>query len=298
MSTIAYQITSLTIVYSTVYSGADQRKHQSSASLTFVRGIHRGLLNSPHKWPVTRKIFPFDDAIMLQEQWCQSSSHGSYGAGTWKNSKIILGIWWYTACWPELSYDSQNDFPIMTVFLLNFDNDFSDSWKWYAVFWCYQPRSKYHHQLPMYNFSVEMYFTTHDLSYSAALMQWFMNMMTSALLAICAGNSPVPGEFHAQRPVTRSFDVFFDLRLNKRLSKQSWCWWFQMLSLPLWRHRNDIKSSDLTGRCNAYSAIYVGSKQRHHTWKHWRRDKIAAILQTTFSNTFSWVNIHQFRDFN
>ena len=44
----------------------------------------------------------------------------------------------------------------------------------------------------------------------------------SALLAICAGNSPVPGEFHAQRPVIRSFDVFFDLRLNKRLSKQSW----------------------------------------------------------------------------
>ena len=44
----------------------------------------------------------------------------------------------------------------------------------------------------------------------------------SALLAICAGNSPVPGEFPAQRPVTRSFDVYFDLRLNKRLSKQSW----------------------------------------------------------------------------
>ena len=60
----------------------------------------------------------------------------------------------------------------------------------------------------------------------------------SALLAICAGNSPVPGEFPAQRPVTRSFNVFFDLRLNKRLSKQSWGWWFEMLSRPLWRHRN------------------------------------------------------------
>ena len=64
MVTIAYHITSLTIVYSTFYSGADQRKHQSSASLAFVRGIHRGLVNSPHKWPVTRKMFPFDDAIM------------------------------------------------------------------------------------------------------------------------------------------------------------------------------------------------------------------------------------------
>ena len=60
----------------------------------------------------------------------------------------------------------------------------------------------------------------------------------SALLAICAGNSPVSGEFPAQSPVTRSFDVFFDLRLNKRLSKQPWGWWFETLSWSLWRHRN------------------------------------------------------------
>ena len=64
MGTVAAQITSLTIVYSTVYSDADQRKHQSSASLPFVRGIHRWPVNSPHKWPVTRKMFPFDDVIM------------------------------------------------------------------------------------------------------------------------------------------------------------------------------------------------------------------------------------------
>ena len=57
MTTIASQFTSLTVVYSTVYSDADQRKHQSSASLAFV-------WNSPHKWPVTRKMFPFDDVIM------------------------------------------------------------------------------------------------------------------------------------------------------------------------------------------------------------------------------------------
>ena len=60
----------------------------------------------------------------------------------------------------------------------------------------------------------------------------------SALLAICAGNSPVPGEFPTQRPVTRSFDVYFDLRPDKRLSKQSWGWWFETLSHSLWRHRN------------------------------------------------------------
>ena len=64
MGGIASQITSLAIVYPTVNSHADQRKHQSSASLAFVRGIHRGPVNSPHKWPVTRKMFLFDDVIM------------------------------------------------------------------------------------------------------------------------------------------------------------------------------------------------------------------------------------------
>ena len=63
MGAIASQMTSLMIVYSIVYSDADQRKHQSSASLAFVRGIHRWPVNSPHKWPVTRKMFPFDDVI-------------------------------------------------------------------------------------------------------------------------------------------------------------------------------------------------------------------------------------------
>ena len=61
----------------------------------------------------------------------------------------------------------------------------------------------------------------------------------SALLALGAGNSPVTGEFPAQRPVTRSFGVFFDLRPNKRLSKQWWGWWFETPSRPLWRHCND-----------------------------------------------------------
>ena len=67
MGAIASQFTSLTIVYSIVYSDADQRKHQSSASLAFVWVIHRGPVNSPHKWPVTRKMFPFDDVIMIMK---------------------------------------------------------------------------------------------------------------------------------------------------------------------------------------------------------------------------------------
>ena len=65
MGAIESHITSLTIVYSTVYSGTYQRKHQSSASLAFVRRVQRWPVNSPHKGPVTRKRFPFDDVIMI-----------------------------------------------------------------------------------------------------------------------------------------------------------------------------------------------------------------------------------------
>ena len=72
MSAIVSQITGASIVYSAVCSGADQRKHQSSASLAFVRGIDQWPVNSSHKGPVTRKMFPFDDAIMTTN--CRSWS--------------------------------------------------------------------------------------------------------------------------------------------------------------------------------------------------------------------------------
>ena len=77
-------------------------------------------------------------------------------------------------------------------------------------------------------------------------ISWWRHQMEtfSALLAICTGNSPVPGEFPAQRPVTRSLHVFFDLHLNKPLSKQSWDWWFETLSRPLWRHCNDFSYNE------------------------------------------------------
>ena len=74
----------------------------------------------------------------------------------------------------------------------------------------------------------------------SSLGSWWRHQMEnfSVLLSTCAGNSPVTGEFPAQRPETRSFDVFFDLRLNKRLSKQWRGWWFETPSHPLWRHCN------------------------------------------------------------
>ena len=71
---------------------------------------------------------------------------------------------------------------------------------------------------------------------------WWRHQMEtfSALLPIRVGNSPVPGEFPTQRPVMRSFDIFFDLCLNRWLRKQWWGWWFVTLSRPLWRHRDDV----------------------------------------------------------
>ena len=90
-------------------------------------------------------------------------------------------------------------------------------------------------------FTVLRVTATHlKIEYPYSSSRWWRHQMEtfSALLAICAGNSPVPDEFPAQRPMTRSFDVFLDLHPNKRLSKQWWGWWFETSSCPLWRHRN------------------------------------------------------------
>ena len=80
------------------------------------------------------------------------------------------------------------------------------------------------------------------LSFRLGKLAWWRHQMEkkSALLALCAGNSSITNEFPVQRPVTRSFDVFFDLSLNKRLSKQSWGWWFDTPSRSLWRYYNEI----------------------------------------------------------
>ena len=91
MGAIASQIITLTIVFSIDYSDAGQRKHQSSASLAIVRWIHRGPVNSPHKWPVTRKMFPFDDVIMSLVCWIQ-----------WQSSSDRN--WEINFCWQQISH--------------------------------------------------------------------------------------------------------------------------------------------------------------------------------------------------
>ena len=99
LGAMASQITSLTIVYSSVYSVADQRKHQSSASLAFLRGIHRWPVNSPHKGPVTRKMLPFNDVIMERNSPVTASGFLSYRASNadlwyvgWTNDELLV-IW-------------------------------------------------------------------------------------------------------------------------------------------------------------------------------------------------------------
>ena len=92
ISAMSFQITSFTIVYSTVYSGADQRKHQSSATLAFVRGIHRWPVNSPHKGPVTRKMFPFDDVIM---------KHLHVNTSEWAGWRLFC---WFTCLWRSMHW--------------------------------------------------------------------------------------------------------------------------------------------------------------------------------------------------
>ena len=96
----------------------------------------------------------------------------------------------------------------------------------------------------------------------------------SALLAICAGNSQVTGEFPAQRPVTQSFDVFFDMQLSKWLSKQWWGWWFEMPSRPLWRHYN-AKNNLL---------VHIGGLAQE------RRNSSALAMELRFSWTTFFLN--------
>ena len=152
MTMLASQITSLMVVYSIVYLGVNQRKHQSSASLAFVREIHRGPVNFPHKWPVTRKMFPLDDVIMT----------------------IIIGI--------TITLNATSTMIIM----MHYD---VIEWKHFPRYW---PFVRGIHRSPV--------------------------------------NSPHKGQLRG------AVMISLTCALNKRLSKQTWGWWFETQSRSLWRH--------------------------------------------------------------
>ena len=116
-------------------------------------------------------------------------------------------------------------------------------WKFFSICWSQPIQQNSHRGWKVWKYrwiksphevcTLHVYFT---LFGQKRVKSWWRRQMGafSALLALC-----VTGEFPSQKPVTRSFDVFFDLRLNKRLSKQSWGWWYQTPSRSLWRHCND-----------------------------------------------------------
>ena len=113
MGAMASQITSLTIVYLTCYSGADQRKHQSSESLALCAGIAPGPVNSPHKWPVTRKMFPFDYVIMGSLTNVYEKQYVSY---------VLMSVWTgrfqgLLFCWLVNSLRSTHDVLLVDIII-------------------------------------------------------------------------------------------------------------------------------------------------------------------------------------
>ena len=157
MGAMVSQITSLTIVHSTVYSGAHQRKHQSSASLAFVWGIHRWPVNSPHQWPVTRKMFPFDEVIIML--YCYKVSLQAF---------LQIG-----------TANPQGN---------EWDPSFHRSWSLMELIRFSQMFVNYHFK--------DLHLKNDIMTTRSEFSRWRHHVETvSALLALCAGNSPVTGEF-------------------------------------------------------------------------------------------------------
>ena len=138
---------------------------------------------------------------------------------------------------------------------------------------------------------------------------WWRHQMEtfSALLALCAGNSPVTGEFPTQRPVTRNFDVFFDLLLSKRLSKESWGWWFETLLRPLWRHCNGLYTvnwyfyyslTSISQKLLKFHEKEVSFWRNFHHWLHWKLSFWQLPVQPVIKNfmtTSSFPCLHSWK---
>ena len=329
MSVMASLITGVSIVYSAVCSGTDQRKHQNSVLLVFVRGIHRWLVNSPHKGPVTRKMFPFDDVIMASQKSRQIEFQIYwifYCSSCWSVSPKHDQSWSKGAVHPKNFHDSSDICPMGFIYSIQiceiFHRTFGPS----------------HQKCPM---CPMIFMNTEGVSKAIISMAkdipWWCHQMEtfSVLLAIFAGNSPVTGQFPTQRPVTRSFDVFFDLRwrngfVNNReagdlrrhraqldvivmhpLSECSlhypapsvWaslCYpmMYRFLCFTPWPPCSSW-THGAEGVCykNGMQCIsrYWEALVLCSALTHWSRDKMAAFSQTTLSNAFSWMKILEFR---
>ena len=122
---------------------------------------------------------------------------------------------------------------------------------------------------------------------------WWRHQMEtcSVLLALCTGNSPVTSEFPSQKPVTQSFDVFFDLHLNNRLSKQSRGWWFETPSRALWRHCNALSKATMIQFSDAYMRYCVTHPPLQ--WCHNERDGVSSPVSPLFDQPLVQAQIKE-----
>ena len=212
MTTVASQITSLTVVYLIVYSDADQRKHESSASLAIVRGIHRD------RWiPRTKG------------QWRGKWSH-LMTSSCICNSVIIDGWRFPPDIWNKLFGFACRHFPYGNVFLVSMRL----VWRRFKT----QRPEQHGRHLAVFLSAFSWMISMHD-----DVIKW---MHFPRYWSLVWDYRWIP----SPRPVTRSFDIFFDLRLNKQLSKQPRRRWIEAPWRWLWCDWNGIWYSNLTRMCN------------------------------------------------
>ena len=266
MSAMASQITGVLIVYSIIYPGAAQRKHQSSASLAFVMGIHRWPVNSPHKGPVTRKTFPFNDVIMVWASYCTVPVNSPPSHWTRGHLKEILDKyfkansrdWWVRyplwncshvngtgTHWWIVKMGSGNGLVPSgnkSLILVNIDPDL-----------CRHMASLGHNEIklalpsqwPTFMITTSLKWLVRSTidrremnsltatfypSWWRHQMETFFSLLAGPLWGESTGHRWIP----PTKQVTQSVDVLFDLR--KRLSKQSRRQWFKTPLHSLWRH--------------------------------------------------------------
>ena len=246
MSAMASQITSLTIVYSIVYSGADQRKHQSSTSLAFVSGIHC--------------FFRQVVTVVVTELLVNILNRG-----------INLGISHAFLCNIQRNVKPRSCSRSGQV-IWNYCCHYRDYIECYRNKMNPQAVKKLTGCRPRYLYLTRMTSSNGSIFH-----------VTGPL----CGNSPVTGEFPAQRPVTQGFDVPFDLRRNKRLSKQSWHRWFETTSRSLWRHCIGC----LCNGCNVIYACYVIQKLWWSVDTELVEKKTVVLLKHCRARYCTWLEV-------
>ena len=265
MGAIASRITGVPVVYSSICSGADQRKHQSFAPLAFLRGIHWWPMKSPHKGPVTRKMFPFDHVIM-----CIMDVRAITDAVKWESIVLIIGCGQYFNHQLDFKINQCCQRPLTQFTMRNTYLTASPTFPWQralhklgsvAVVW--SKSFEILRWILRYNANCVHYHTPEfiDSRFSKSPCHTYMSFKYSYVTNIRSASwccdddvikwkhfprywpfvrgidrSPV-GSPH-KRPVARSFDVIYDLHLKKRLSDQSRRRWFEKPSHSLWRHCN------------------------------------------------------------